>query len=159
MTHHPERPDHGARPRTPDAKLPHVRQTGRPGTDNSPGTDHPGTDSRRTDHPGTDSPRTDHPGIHHPGTDHPGTHSPASDRPGTGATRIVDSRGRRCPLPVIDLARVFGEVPVAGTITLWADDPAAGADVAAWCRMRGQELAASAPLPDGGDSFVIRRLA
>lgn len=78
---------------------------------------------------------------------------------GAGGARIIDSRGRRCPLPIIDLARAFGAVSVGGTIRLWADDVAAGPDVAAWCRLRGQKLAATRPLPDGGEEFLIRRLA
>ncbi|OFB42044.1 aminotransferase [Frankia sp. CcI156] len=76
----------------------------------------------------------------------------------TEQPHTVDSRGRRCPLPIIDLARAFGGIPVTGTITLWADDPAAGADVVAWCRLRGQELVDVSPLPEGGEAFVIRRL-
>ncbi|SNQ51215.1 Putative redox protein, regulator of disulfide bond formation (fragment) [Frankia canadensis] len=70
---------------------------------------------------------------------------------------VIDARGRRCPLPIIDLARAFGAVPVGATIALWADDPAAGPDVAAWCRLRDQELVSTRTLPDGGEEFVIRR--
>jgi tRNA 2-thiouridine synthesizing protein A len=51
---------------------------------------------------------------------------------------VVDARGRRCPLPVIDLARRLPEVEVGGVVELLADDPAADTDVPAWCRMRGQ---------------------
>jgi cysteine desulfurase len=58
----------------------------------------------------------------------------------TGAERVVDSRGRRCPLPVIDLARAIAEVPFGGVVVLLADDPAATADIPAWCRMRNQEF-------------------
>lgn len=70
---------------------------------------------------------------------------------------VVDSRGRRCPLPVIDLARRCAEVEIGATVELWANDPAADADVPAWCRMRGQELVAVAPLPGGGSSYLVRR--
>ncbi|CAJ63765.1 Putative aminotransferase (partial) [Frankia alni ACN14a] len=71
----------------------------------------------------------------------------------------MDSRGRRCPLPIIDLARAFASLVPGATIALWADDPAAGPDVAAWCRLRGQELVTVRALPGGGEEFVIRRLA
>ena len=60
----------------------------------------------------------------------------------------------KCPQPIIVLARRIGEVSIGQMIELVADDPAAGPDVAAWCRMRGQELVASAP-----PLFVVRRLA
>jgi len=46
----------------------------------------------------------------------------------------LDCRGMRCPLPVIELARRVREVPVGGVVLVLADDPAAAADVPAWCR-------------------------
>ena len=64
----------------------------------------------------------------------------------------LDCRGQRCPRPIIELARRIAEVEVGGVVELWADDPAAGPDVAAWCRMRGHELVESVP-----PRFVIRR--
>ena len=36
----------------------------------------------------------------------------------------VDSRGRRCPLPIIDLARRMPSVPVGAVVRVLADDPA-----------------------------------
>jgi TusA-related sulfurtransferase len=72
---------------------------------------------------------------------------------------VVDALGRRCPLPVIELARRIADVDVDGLVELWADDPAAAADVAAWCRMRGQELVSTRGLPDGGNAYLVRRLA
>ena len=51
----------------------------------------------------------------------------------------VDALGKLCPLPVIELAKVIGDVPVGGTVTVLADDEAARLDIPAWCEMRGQE--------------------
>ena len=67
---------------------------------------------------------------------------------------VLDCRGQRCPLPVIALARRMGEVPVGTTVRLLADDPAAAGDVAAWCRMRGQEFLG----PADTDALDVRRL-
>jgi cysteine desulfurase len=53
---------------------------------------------------------------------------------------VVDAVGKRCPLPVIDLARRIGEVPVGGVVAVLSDDPAAATDVPAWCRMRNHEF-------------------
>jgi tRNA 2-thiouridine synthesizing protein A len=65
----------------------------------------------------------------------------------------LDCRGQRCPLPVIALARRIGEVPVGGVVRVLADDPAAAADIPAWCRLRGQEfLGAAAP-----QAYDVRR--
>jgi tRNA 2-thiouridine synthesizing protein A len=64
----------------------------------------------------------------------------------------LDCRGQRCPLPVIALARRLPALPVGGVLRLLADDPAAAADVAAWCRLRGQTLLRSEP-----PAFQVRR--
>jgi tRNA 2-thiouridine synthesizing protein A len=61
---------------------------------------------------------------------------------------VVDARGRRCPLPIIDLAKAARGALAGTLITLLADDPAAAADVAAWCRMRGQIYEGSTELAD-----------
>ncbi|OJF10267.1 sulfurtransferase TusA family protein [Couchioplanes caeruleus] len=66
----------------------------------------------------------------------------------------VDSRGRRCPLPIIDLARRMPSVPVGAVVRVLADDPAAANDIPAWCRMKGQEYLGS-PAPDAYD---VRRV-
>jgi TusA-related sulfurtransferase len=52
----------------------------------------------------------------------------------------VDSRGLRCPLPVIRLAQAALGAQAGTQVTLLATDPAARHDVPAWCRMRGHEL-------------------
>lgn len=40
-------------------------------------------------------------------------------------------------MPVIELARAAIPLPAGTTITVLADDPAARADIPAWCRMKG----------------------
>jgi TusA-related sulfurtransferase len=65
----------------------------------------------------------------------------------------LDCRGLKCPLPVITLARRIGEVPEGGIVTVLADDPAARADIPAWCRMRGHDYLGE---PEPG-AFTIRR--
>ena len=66
---------------------------------------------------------------------------------------VLDCRGMKCPQPIIVLSRAIGEVDVGDRVELLADDPAAEPDVAAWCRMRGQQLEESA-----APRFCIRRL-
>ena len=70
---------------------------------------------------------------------------------------IVDARGRRCPLPILDLARHIGQVEVGATVTVEADDPAARPDIAAWCRMRGHEFVDAHQAADGTPAYVVRR--
>ena len=71
---------------------------------------------------------------------------------------IVDARGRRCPLPILDLARHIGDITVGDTITVEADDPAARPDIAAWCRMRGHDYLGERAAPDGVPGYEVRRL-
>ena len=72
----------------------------------------------------------------------------------------LDCRGLRCPLPVIRLANNIGDVPVGGTLALVADDPAAGPDVQAWCRMRGHEYVGKSTSygpAEGTPVYLVRR--
>ncbi len=69
---------------------------------------------------------------------------------------VVDAVGKLCPIPVIELAKVIGDVPVGGTVRVLADDEAARLDIPAWCAMRGQEYAGEEPA-DQGVAYVVRR--
>lgn len=75
-----------------------------------------------------------------------------------GADAVVDARGLVCPRPVIDLARALPAWPVGTVVALVADDPAAAADVPAWCRLRGQEYVGSRPVDDG-QAYLVRRVS
>ncbi|NUK63740.1 aminotransferase class V-fold PLP-dependent enzyme [Streptomyces lunaelactis] len=77
---------------------------------------------------------------------------------GQGASLVVDALGKRCPIPVIELARVIGDVPVGGTVTVLSDDEAARLDVPAWCEMGGQEYVGE-ERAERGVAYVVRRLA
>ncbi|GAA5042355.1 cysteine desulfurase/sulfurtransferase TusA family protein [Streptomyces similanensis] len=74
------------------------------------------------------------------------------------AELVLDALGKRCPVPVIELAKVIGEVPVGGTVRVLADDAAARLDIPAWCEMRGQEYVGEEPA-DEGAAYVVRRLS
>ncbi|QHC21581.1 cysteine desulfurase/sulfurtransferase TusA family protein [Streptomyces sp. GS7] len=69
---------------------------------------------------------------------------------------VVDALGRRCPIPVIELAKAIGGVPVGGTVTVLSDDEAARQDIPAWCAMRGQEYVGEEPA-ERGAAYVVRR--
>lgn len=63
---------------------------------------------------------------------------------------VLDCLGQRCPLPVIALARRLPALPPGAVLRVLADDPAAGNDIAAWCRLRGHEFVGS-PEPHAFD--------
>ncbi|MEU6316194.1 aminotransferase class V-fold PLP-dependent enzyme [Streptomyces sp. NPDC047009] len=71
---------------------------------------------------------------------------------------VVDTLGKRCPIPVIELAKVIGDVPVGGTVRVLSDDEAARLDIPAWCEMREQEYVGEEPA-ERGSAYVVRRLS
>jgi TusA-related sulfurtransferase len=74
----------------------------------------------------------------------------------TDAVLLIDAVGRRCPLPVIDLAKRINEVPVGAVIAVVSDDPAAATDIPAWCRMREHEYVGVEPT-EVAMSYLVRR--
>lgn len=71
----------------------------------------------------------------------------------------LDCRGMLCPLPVIELGKRIGEVPVGGLVAVATEDVAARTDVPAWCRMRGQEYVGEEAAPDGTPRYLVRRVS
>ncbi|MET9432049.1 MULTISPECIES: aminotransferase class V-fold PLP-dependent enzyme [unclassified Streptomyces] len=83
----------------------------------------------------------------------------SSPAPAAGAgDLVVDALGKRCPIPVIELAKVIGDVPVGATVTVLSDDEAARLDIPAWCEMRGQEYVGERPA-ERGSAYEVRRTA
>ncbi|MFF1678996.1 cysteine desulfurase/sulfurtransferase TusA family protein [Streptomyces sp. NPDC058256] len=78
--------------------------------------------------------------------------------PAASGSLVVNALGRRCPIPVIELAKVIGDVPVGGTVRVLSDDEAARLDIPAWCEMRGQEYVGEEPA-DHGSVYVVRRVS
>lgn len=73
-------------------------------------------------------------------------------------TTEVDARGSLCPQPIIDLARAARGAADGTVLRLLADDPAAEADVPAWCRMRGHAFRSRVDLPPeegGGVAYTL----
>lgn len=56
--------------------------------------------------------------------------------------RLVDTRGRLCPLPIVDLQEAAAELGAGRLIELVSDDVGILADLPAWCAGRGHELVA-----------------
>ncbi|MFD0585285.1 sulfurtransferase TusA family protein [Dactylosporangium darangshiense] len=64
---------------------------------------------------------------------------------------VIDALGKRCPLPVIMLAKLAADQPPGTEIAVLADDPAAAVDIPAWCRMKGHTFVATE-----GDRHTVR---
>ncbi len=68
---------------------------------------------------------------------------------------VLDARGLRCPLPVIRLARGALEHDPGTDVEVWATDPAARADIPAWCRMRGHDYLGEEPTDGGHAAYRV----
>jgi len=53
---------------------------------------------------------------------------------------VLDCLGKRCPLPIIELAKALKSKPIASQIKLLSDDPASAPDLIAWARMTGNNV-------------------
>ncbi len=69
----------------------------------------------------------------------------------------LDAVGRRCPVPVIELARAIGQVADGELAAVLSDDEAARLDIPAWCQLRGHEYVGEQPV-DRGSAYLVRRL-
>lgn len=73
------------------------------------------------------------------------------------AALVLDCIGMLCPRPVIELGRHISEVSPGQVVEVLADDPAAAADIPAWCRMRGQEYLGALER-HGVSAYRVRRV-
>ena len=71
-------------------------------------------------------------------------------------TPVLDCRGELCPVPVVHLARHLAAAP-GDEVLLLVDDPAAEADVPAFCRLRAHEHLGVEAGPDGSRRHHVRR--
>ncbi|MFE1433903.1 aminotransferase class V-fold PLP-dependent enzyme [Streptomyces sp. C1-2] len=83
----------------------------------------------------------------------------AAEEPEAG-TVVVDALGKRCPIPVIELAKVWERVPVGAVVRVLSDDEAARLDIPAWCEMRGQRYEGEEAVEGGaGVAYLVRRVS
>jgi TusA-related sulfurtransferase len=69
---------------------------------------------------------------------------------------FVDSLGKACPVPVIEMAKAVARVEVGEEVLVASDDPGSRVDIPVWCRLKGQELISIEP-GQRGWLFHIRR--
>ena len=79
-----------------------------------------------------------------------------NDTPGAGVT--VDTLGRPCPIPVIELAKAVEGVEVGTVVEVLSDDPASKVDIPVWCRMQRQRFVAQQDLADGGWRYTVEKV-
>jgi TusA-related sulfurtransferase len=70
--------------------------------------------------------------------------------------KVVDTRGSRCPLPLLDVRRGIVEVDVGCVLELWSSDSQCRTDVRAWADKVGHEFLGFMPAA-GYDRIFVRR--
>jgi TusA-related sulfurtransferase len=73
------------------------------------------------------------------------------------AALVLDLLGRRCPVPVIELAARISGVEIGDIVEVVSDDPAAKVDIPVWCRMKGQEYVGAMTDEAGALHLQVRR--
>ena len=64
----------------------------------------------------------------------------------------LDCRGKRCPMPIMELSKKIKESEIGQEVLLISDDPATAADLSAWARMTGNEIKVVS-----ADNFLITK--
>ena len=64
----------------------------------------------------------------------------------------LDCRGKRCPMPIMELSKKIKESEIGQQVLLISDDPATAADLSAWARMTGNEFKVVS-----ADNFLITK--
>jgi TusA-related sulfurtransferase len=73
------------------------------------------------------------------------------------AENVVDTRGSRCPLPLLDVRREIVHVGIGNVLELWSSDEQCRKDVRAWAGKVGHEFLGFVP-DVGYDRIFVRRL-
>ncbi|MEV4555867.1 aminotransferase class V-fold PLP-dependent enzyme [Kitasatospora sp. NPDC049285] len=76
------------------------------------------------------------------------------DLPAPTDTRVLDTLGKRCPIPVIELAKHIKDLPPGARIAVLSDDEAARLDIPAWCEMCGHTYLGETPIANGVSYLV-----
>lgn len=71
----------------------------------------------------------------------------------------LDLSGLNCPLPILRTKKALATLPAHAIIEVFATDPAAPEDFAAFCRQTGHQLLQSDTQTDGRFRLIVQRKA
>jgi tRNA 2-thiouridine synthesizing protein A len=71
----------------------------------------------------------------------------------------VDTKGMKCPLPVLKARKALKDVAPGGTMQVLATDPGAVQDFEHFCRVTGATLVDCRQEPDGVLVFMLKKPA
>jgi tRNA 2-thiouridine synthesizing protein A len=70
---------------------------------------------------------------------------------------VLDTKGLKCPLPVLKARKALRDVPPGGLLRVLATDPGAVKDFEHFCRTTGSELVQQGEEEEGVLVFLIRK--
>lgn len=56
------------------------------------------------------------------------------------STESLDCKGKRCPMPIVEIFKKINTMEVGDFLSVEADDLAFSTDVHAWCEQTGQKI-------------------
>ena len=71
-------------------------------------------------------------------------------------TRSLDTSGKCCPMPIVELNKTMGRLTSGDVLEVLATDPGTRTDIPSWCERTGNELLQS----EQGDSryrYLVRK--
>ena len=71
--------------------------------------------------------------------------------------RQLDTRGLKCPLPVLKARKLMRAMAEGEVLGVLADDPAALVDFPHFCTEQGHAFLGSADDPEGGTAYYLRK--
>lgn len=69
---------------------------------------------------------------------------------------ILDTSGKCCPMPIVELNRVMGRLAAGDELEVLATDPGTRTDIPAWCERTGNALLETTTTEDGF-RYVLRK--
>ncbi|OIV37552.1 cysteine desulfurase [Mangrovactinospora gilvigrisea] len=81
----------------------------------------------------------------------------ATASPSEGGRLTLNTLGLRCPIPVTELARHIGDVPVGGVVAVQTDDDVAAIDIPAWAHTAGHLYLGQEDGPGTAVTHLVRR--
>jgi tRNA 2-thiouridine synthesizing protein A len=69
----------------------------------------------------------------------------------------IDANGKRCPLPIVMLAREIKTLEPGSEIEILADDPVFEPDLKSWIKKTGHELISLEQSSEGKYAAIVRK--
>lgn len=71
-------------------------------------------------------------------------------------TRSLDTSGKCCPMPIVELNKTMGRLASGEVLEMLATDPGTRTDIPSWCERTGNELLQSES-DESGYRYLVRK--